>query len=1081
MSIIDEERICSMKMDKIKTLGCVFLGLCAWTVFGAERVTLGEYGDLRLNGSRSFYWFHAGPNWSSNKRMNRTTLIPETIPSSPGKQIVAGRYVVSPKDSFHFRSELIRCGEEEYLYKVHFSSPTPVPSTALFWKMDVPLSGGAFRAEVDGRSCSAPAAYQALSLYESGKEKKCRKVVFQSGDRKVTLEGGFRVRIQDERRFRQDKISLRIFPDDSGSQIAECRMQMKIFLEPLKSTPIDLSKSVNMGFVDEIADDGKGGWTDQGPENDLVCMKSGKLELGGILFHVLDPAKNGGKSCLVLSEYRKYPRAGSVSADGKAHEYLYLLHGCAWGPAFRSPVGEIQVDYADGKRTSIPVLSGIDVGNWWRPAMSYPNGLLLWNGENAGGKVGLFVSAFKLENKGVRRIQFVPAETGVWMIAAASFANLHLELPIEKPYVVAEGNEWTKIQPVMKIRKNSPLDFSRFLHKPAGKYGFVVIDEKGKFTFENNRKMRVRFLGTNLCQSALFPSHEEAEALAEKLAASGYNSVRLHQFERGLMDRRANDTLTFDPDKLDRLQYLIAQLKKHGLYLCTDLYATRPIRPGDGIAECASANGSERKVLNYISPTAMENWKEYARRFLTVRNPYTGMSLLEDPALYSVNLDNEAPFPDIWAQYPAVVAAVERAYEAHLKERGVRRTDPHYDHKKLFPAYLSERQQKTQEEQIRFLRRLGAKFQITNLNNLAEKPIYQKYRAELDFIDSHIYHDHPSYPQARWTTPTAYHQRSAIDDAVRAFQNAMAIHMFGRPQTITELQFCNPNVHRAESGLITGALAALQDWDGIYRFSYTHDVRNLRQLNGLFGFDTVYDPIHALSERITWFLFRRGDASAAREKVEYEIPLDNPPVRFPENFRSMGLFAQIGSRTAAGKSPKLNASPEALSALKKFAETGKIRSSNGELELDTKNTVLRFQSPKSEGFVMRSGSCDGAFLSVRKSDTFASVSVHSLDNLPLTASRSILLFHLTNVANTGMTFRGPDCTLLDRSGHLPLLAHAGSAEIRLNLPSGTVTALALDGSVLGTIPAQQKDRKLVFPVRVRNFPQTAVFCYWITR
>ena len=1055
--------------------------LLAGVAFCAEHVRLGQFGDLQLNGTRSFFWFHAGPNWSSNKRMNQTTFLPEKKSPVSGKQIVEGKFIVSTKGTFHFRSELTEKEKNVWLYEADFYSPEPVPSTALFWKMDVPLSGGTFHSEVDGKSFFSPEHYRKLTIYEPEKGSLNRMVTFQAGDHKVVMEGDFRVRIQDERRFKQNKVSLRIFPKDSGSLISRCRLQVKIRLEALKSVPINLSEAVNMGFADEVADDAKGGWTDQGPENDLACMKPGKLELGGIRFDILDPTKNRGKSCLVLSSYRRYPQAGSVAVDGEKHEYLYLLHGAAWGPKFRTPVGKIQVIYSNGEKELIPVLFGMDVGNWWRPAMSYANGLLLWRGENYGGKVGLFVSAFKLKNQRIRRIEFIPAETGVWMIAAASFANLRLERPVDKPYVVAEGENWTRIQPVRKIQPGSPLDFSRFLHKPAGKHGFVIINEKGKFAFEKQKGMRVRFLGTNLCQTALFPSHEEAEALAEKLAADGYNSVRLHQFERGLMDRNAKDTLTFDPVKLDRLQYLIAQLKKHGLYLTTDIYATRPIRPGDGIAECASASGGERKVLNYISPTAMENWKEYARRFLTVKNPYTGLTLLEDPALYSVNLDNEAPFPDIWAQYPLVLGAVERAYEQYLKEKGLSRESADYNHKKMFRMYLAERQEKTQAEQIRFLRELGARFLITNLNNLTEKPEYQKYREKLNFIDSHIYHDHPSYPQAQWALPAAYHQRSAVDNLARSFQNSMAARMFGRPRAITELQFCNPNIYRAESGLLSGAIAALQDWDAIYRFSYTHDVRNLRQVNIVSGFDTVYDPIHALAERVTWFLFFRGDASPAGEKIEYGIPADNPPDRFPEDLLKLGLWAQIGSRIVPGRSAKLRLPEAARAALQNFSKTGKMRSGSGELELDTKNTILRFQSPKSEGVVMRRGRCDIRFLSVQDVDSFASISVHSLDDKPLRESRSILLFHLTNVANTAMRFSSADRTLLERKGRLPLLAAVGSARIRLNWPVGQVEALALDGSVLGKIPVEKKNGKLEFPVRVRNFPQTAVFCYRITR
>ena len=80
-----------------------------------------------------------------------------------------------------------------------------------------------------------------------------------------------------------------------------------------------------------------------------------------------------------------------------------------------------------------------------------------------------------------------------------------------------------------------------------------------------------------------------------------------------------------------------------------------------------------------------------------------------------------------------------------------------------------------------------------------------------------------------------------------------------------------------------------------------------------------------------------------------------------------------------------------------------------------------------------------------------------------------------------MRFSSADRTLLERKGRLPLLAAVGSARIRLNWPVGQVEALALDGSVLGKIPVEKKNGKLEFPVRVRNFPQTAVFCYRITR
>ena len=55
-----------------------------------------------------------------------------------------------------------------------------------------------------------------------------------------------------------------------------------------------------MGFKDEKANDGKGGWSDQGAGNDAANFKYNQKEFAGIPFHITDPGRNEGKSVLVL-------------------------------------------------------------------------------------------------------------------------------------------------------------------------------------------------------------------------------------------------------------------------------------------------------------------------------------------------------------------------------------------------------------------------------------------------------------------------------------------------------------------------------------------------------------------------------------------------------------------------------------------------------------------------------------------------------------------------------------------------------------------------------------------------------------
>lgn len=160
-----------------------------------------------------------------------------------------------------------------------------------------------------------------------------------------------------------------------------------------------------------------------------------------------------------------------------------------------------------------------------------------------------------------------------------------------------------------------------------------------------------------------------------KATRLGYNTVRFHHFDNGLIDPNAPDSLTFDSRALDQLDYLFAELKKHGIYSCLDLYASRELKPGDRIKELEGRTSPEKFILKRLIPlskSAMDNWKEFARRLLTHRNPYTGLTYAEDPALYALNLVNENPLVITWRGWdPALIPLFEERYVEYLKEKGL--------------------------------------------------------------------------------------------------------------------------------------------------------------------------------------------------------------------------------------------------------------------------------------------------------------------------------------------------------------------------------------------------------------------------
>lgn len=156
-------------------------------------------------------------------------------------------------------------------------------------------------------------------------------------------------------------------------------LQRTEIVDPARLVPIDLAAYANRSFSDEEENDGKGGWTDQG-KNDFRNMPLGRQTAGGVMFHIIDPARNGGRSCLVLrgSERPQFPsEITGIPVKGKFTR-LFFLHTAAWSTG---EVGIYRIHYADGSTTDYMLRHGINIGDWWnttflenaRPGIMRPN------------------------------------------------------------------------------------------------------------------------------------------------------------------------------------------------------------------------------------------------------------------------------------------------------------------------------------------------------------------------------------------------------------------------------------------------------------------------------------------------------------------------------------------------------------------------------------------------------------------------------------------------------------------------------------------------------------------------------------
>ena len=192
--------------------------------------------------------------------------------------------------------------------------------------------------------------------------------------------------------------------------------------------------------------------------------------------------------------------------------------------------------------------------------------------------------------------------------------------------------------------------------------GFVRAGSDGHFYFENTRK-RARFWGVNFVFNANFPpcpdeplrsgeypDRQVSDKLARRLAKLGVNVVRFHHMDffgspSGIFDPAffPNDTQHLDAGQLKRLDYLIYQLRKNGIYVNLNLKVARHFGPGDDLAGTESFTGSLAffQGVSHYNPRMIELQKDYARQLLTHRNPYTGKTYAEDPAVLCLEITNE--------------------------------------------------------------------------------------------------------------------------------------------------------------------------------------------------------------------------------------------------------------------------------------------------------------------------------------------------------------------------------------------------------------------------------------------------------
>lgn len=701
-------------------------------------------------------------------------------------------------------------------------------------------------------------------------------------------------------------------------------------------------------------------------------------------------------------------------------------------------------------------------------------------------------------------------------------AEYRRELPLfMQPVTLEEGPDWIPFRNELDIEPGSALDLD-FTDGPCGSKGRIIATPDGRFAYASEPGKPRRFYGVNLCFSTQFLPKAHTDRLLDRMVRLGYNSIRIHHFENQMTTPENQPGFEWDPAKVDRLDYLMAGCGKRGLWITTDLFVNRPVSGKQiGLPEVLIAP-EKYKMLIPVHEAAFEDWKHFARKFLDRVNPYTGVRVADDPAVAWISLVNEGPFANYFGlarripewntawnrwlaeRFPdraALEAAVGDLKPGESPERNsvtlpenLNATTPRARQAQAFIATMEIR---TFERMRAFLRdEIGCPALLSNMNNSGSPVTLQAARAEQDYVDQHFYIDHPQFLEKHWRLPSSSANTNPIRSGAPGASGVATRRAWGKPLVVTEFAYCGPGRYRGMGGILTGAMAALQDWGGLWHFAYSHTRSNLFGSSLISYFDMAGDPLAQAADRLSLLLFLRGDMKPAPQRVALVIPetlIQSPiPGMSMIGLQSAAWNAQIGS--VITRSP--DAVPEGLigipieigvdkqaifNLLEKAGVTGlpreeggTIRSGSGELTLQPSEGLMLVDTPKSAGGYAEAGTrldCPGAGVKIENVTTGATLFVNSLDQQPIKNSKRLLVTHLTDLQNTGIRYGEAALQTLHSWGRLPLLVRDGAATLRISLsdPSAfEVWALSPGGRRIEKVESRIEEGTLVFTATVRG-------------
>ncbi len=686
--------------------------------------------------------------------------------------------------------------------------------------------------------------------------------------------------------------------------------------------------------------------------------------------------------------------------------------------------------------------------------------------------------------------------------------------------------DWAVFDPERDGFQPSAIDLRSLNEAFAGENGF--IQAKGESFVQSKTGKPVRFWAVNSDPSVLQMDPPTMAYMARFLAKRGVNMVRLHG---RLFDEK--DIRTIPPETIQRLFAFVSAMKREGIYTGLSIYFPMfmDLKASMGFA---GYDGQHPYSLLFFNEAFQTIYRGWWRSLLTAVNPATGTTLANDPAVAMVELVNEDsyffwtfdPYKGLptaqtvqletqfgtWLtrKYGSVDKAIAQWQTSANSPQPIQPDQPQARRAAFVPlaalwenrdtarsqdtaAFLADSQKQFFERSMQFLHQdLGYSGLIYGSNWIAANaqilgPLDKYTNTVGDFMDHHGYVD-PFHTgkAASYSVGIGDQYR---DRAALRFQAAekgedfnlpiMDLRYNGKPSTLTEFNWTQPNRFRAEAPLVAAAYGALQGTDGLFWFFTSEQ-----------AWETTLDKFPVATPAILGqfpaaaLIYRQGLLAEGQDVVNVDLKISDvyqlrgAPLTAPQNLDALRQ-KDVRSRDSAAPATvdplaflvgKVNLhfskaggafTQSNLSELiNRSAKT--VRSTTGQLNWNYAQGLVTVNAPGVQGvtgFLNPSGSSQPATLKlpdlqIQTNLDYGTMLLVALDQKPIAQSQRLLLQVMSEEQNLGWRTAGYPLQTIEQVGNPPLMVRKLAGQVKLQRPDAAslrVTALDFNGYPVKTV------------------------------